>query len=212
MVSLDQLLMFGAAALVLLVTPGPSVLYVTSRTLNGGARAGAMSTLGLAVGDLIQVLAVASGIAALVASSPVALAALKLAGGCYLLYLAYRCLPRAKPLPATDEPSAPPRAGPDHAFRDAVVVNALNPKSLLFFIAFLPAFIKADHGPIWAQALTLGALFVAIGVFTNGAWAAAAMVARERLPTTSGTLVQNYLPAAVFALLAVLAFLTLWNG
>ncbi|NDW06008.1 LysE family translocator [Jiella pacifica] len=204
MIGFHQVLAFGFAASLLLVTPGPSVLYVTSRTLNGGALAGVRSIVGLAVGDFLQVLAVALGIAAVVAASPTALQALKLVGACYLLYLAWKCLPRPGVTAAETNAAETPR--PDKSFRDAVIVNGLNPKSTLFFLAFLPSFVEPTHGPTWLQALSLGLVFVLVGIITNGAWALAAGAARSRTSLGSNAIAQHWLPAIVLMGLAALTF------
>lgn len=214
MVSLDQILIFSAAALAVLAAPGPAVLYITTRTLRGGTQAGMMSMLGLAIGDLIQVVAVVAGLAALVAASPLALQALKIAAAGYLLYLAYKYL--ASPSKPNDESHhgstthGSTMAAGGGVFREAVLVNLLNPKSLLFFLAFLPAFIDVSRGPAWIQGLVLGLLFVALGVVTNGTWALFSDFVRTRLLARGGaTFLQSYVPAAVFVLLAGMTLLSI---
>lgn len=208
MISLDQALIFSAAAFLLLVTPGPSVLYVTTRTISGGARAGALSTFGLACGDFLQVVAVVAGLATVVASSPAALQILKLAGAAYLGYLAYKCLSAPSRIEPTDA-GTPSHPDHDGVFRQAVLVNALNPKSLLFFVAFLPGFVDAARGPAWTQGLALGTLFVLIGIVTNGSWAAASCLARGQVLAKGDSIfARKYLPAGIFLVLAVMTLLS----
>jgi threonine/homoserine/homoserine lactone efflux protein len=174
--SLPTLLVFAASTLVLLAVPGPSVLYVVARTVEQGRSAGLVSVLGLETGALIHVGAAAAGISALVASSPTAFTALRYGGAAYLLWLGVRTLRRSR--------SAAPAALGGAAsyrrlFRDGVLVDVLNPKTSLFFLAFLPGFVHAGHGPVALQVVVLGLVFVVLAALTDGAYAlAAARVSR----------------------------------
>lgn len=148
---------FLAAAVVLAITPGPGLAYVVARTAAGGAREGVASSLGTALGGLGHVVAAALGLSALVAQSAAAFTAVKYVGACYLLYLGMRILFTREPAPA----SVPVRAaGPARAFWEGVLVELLNVKTALFFLAFIPQFVDAHSSPA-AQFIFLGAICVA---------------------------------------------------
>jgi threonine/homoserine/homoserine lactone efflux protein len=174
--SLATLLLFGSSTLAVLAVPGPSVLYVVARTVEQGRTAGLVSVLGLETGALIHVAAAAAGLSALVASSPTAFTALRYGGAAYLLWLGIRTLRRNRagaPAPAVGP--APYR----RLFRDGVLVDVLNPKTSLFFLAFLPGFVHDGHGPVALQVVVLGLVFVVLAALTDGVYAlAAARVSR----------------------------------
>jgi threonine/homoserine/homoserine lactone efflux protein len=157
-----SLAVFLLASLVLAVTPGPGVIYVVSRTLAGGRRAGFASVGGGALGNLVNSAFASLGLAAVLAISARAFTAVKLAGAAYLIYLGIRELRRARrALPEI----RPPVTG-TRIFRDGFLVALLNPKTALFFGAFLPQFVDPARAPL-AQSLALGAAFVAIAVCTD---------------------------------------------
>jgi threonine/homoserine/homoserine lactone efflux protein len=174
--SLATLLLFAGSTLALLAVPGPSVLYVVARTVEQGRAAGLVSVLGLEAGALVHVAAAAVGLSALVASSPTAFTALRYGGAAYLLWLGIRTLRRGRA-------GAPDRVAPaSHArlFRDGMLVDLLNPKTALFFLAFLPGFVHDGSGPVALQVVVLGLVFVALAALTDGAYAlAAARVSRS---------------------------------
>jgi threonine/homoserine/homoserine lactone efflux protein len=174
--SVATLLLFAGSTLVLLAVPGPSVLYVVARTVEQGRAAGLVSVLGLETGALIHVAAAAAGLSALVASSPTAFAALRYGGAAYLLWLCVRSLRRSR----AGAPAQPlGRASHRRLFRDGVLVDVLNPKTSLFFLAFLPGFVHAGDGPVALQVVVLGLVFVTLAALTDGAYAlAAARVSR----------------------------------
>jgi threonine/homoserine/homoserine lactone efflux protein len=169
--SLATLLLFAGSTLVLLAVPGPSVLYVVARTVEQGRAAGLVSVLGLETGALIHVAAAAAGLSALVASSPTAFAALRYGGAAYLLWLGIRTLRRSR---AGAPARSLGRASYGRLFRDGVLVDVLNPKTALFFLAFLPGFVHDGHGPVALQVVVLGLVFVALAALTDGAYAVAA--------------------------------------
>lgn len=150
-------LLFLAAAALLAITPGPGLLYIAARSLAGGRRAGVLSSLGTAVGGMMHVAAGAIGVSALVLASAELFAALKFAGALYLLWLGWRTFRSAD----TAAVAAPPAAG--RAFREGAVVEALNPKTAAFFLAFLPHFVEPGAGaPVALQFAALGTLCVAL--------------------------------------------------
>jgi threonine/homoserine/homoserine lactone efflux protein len=157
-----SLAVFLLASLVLAVTPGPGVIYVVSRTLAGGRRAGFASVGGGALGNLVNSAFASLGLAAVLAISARAFTAVKLAGAAYLIYLGIRELRRARR--ALPDEIRPPATG-KRIFRDGFLVALLNPKTALFFGAFLPQFV--DPARALAQSLALGAAFVAIAVCTD---------------------------------------------
>jgi threonine/homoserine/homoserine lactone efflux protein len=179
---LHVLLVFCGAALALIVIPGPAVLYILAQSVEHGRRAGVVSALGVATGGLVHITAAAGGISALVVSSAVAFSVVKYVGAAYLLYLGIRRLLERR---AEDEEGRAREAEPWRIYRRGVVVNALNPKTALFFLAFLPQFVDPDRGPVLAQILVLGALFVLLALLSDslyalGAGALAAWVRRRR--------------------------------
>jgi threonine/homoserine/homoserine lactone efflux protein len=168
MPSLSVLPVFAAAALALLVFPGPSVLYITARSAAQGRRAGLVSVLGIHTGTIVHILAAAVGLSALLVASAAAFSVVKLAGAAYLVVLGVRTIAgRGRAAGGAD---GEPR-GLRRLFLDGVVVNVLNPKTALFFLAFLPQFVDPDRGPVWTQTLALGALFTVLGVVSDGTYA-----------------------------------------
>jgi threonine/homoserine/homoserine lactone efflux protein len=167
MPSTSALLLFTLAALALLVIPGPAVVYIVTRSIHQGRAAGLVSVLGVATGSLVHVAAAALGLSAVLMSSAVAFEAVKLGGAGYLVWLGVRALRGGK---EEDPPgSAPARL--TRAYAQGVVVNVLNPKTALFFLAFLPQFVDPDAGRPAPQMLVLGALFVTLGVLSDGTYA-----------------------------------------
>jgi threonine/homoserine/homoserine lactone efflux protein len=171
MPSPQALALFVAAALLLIVTPGPAVLYVVARSLELGRRGGLVSALGLATGGLVHVAAAALGLSALVLSSALAFSAVKWGGAAYLIVLGLRTLlGRA----ASSESSTIPAADLRRTFAQGFVVNLLNPKTALFFLAFLPQFVDTSRPDVTRQLLVLGGLFVVLAVLSDTAYALAA--------------------------------------
>ena len=147
-----HLALFALAALVMNAAPGPSNLYVLSRSLAQGSSAGLVSALGLALGNLFHVGLAVMGLAALLSYAPDAYVAIRLLGAGYLIYLGIRML-REKP---AQSPGAPSRRPLGRVLLDAALVEMLNPKTALFFLAFLPQFVEPARGPAALQFLLLG--------------------------------------------------------
>jgi threonine/homoserine/homoserine lactone efflux protein len=169
--NLTLLGLFVLASLALLVTPGPAVLFIIARSVERGRAAGLVSVLGIHLGTSVHVAGAALGLSALLMSSALAFAVVKYLGAAYLIWLGIRTL-LAKERD-TDTPS-PPRAPLMRVFRDGFVVNLLNPKTALFFLAFLPQFVDPALGGVHWQILALGAIFMALGILSDGAYALAA--------------------------------------
>lgn len=170
------LALFAAATTALLLVPGPSVLFIVARTLEHGRRGGLVSMLGVECGALLHVAAATVGVSALVAASPAALLVVKVAGAGYLLVLGVRALRRPRELALEGGGSSPRRL-----FRQGLVVDALNPKTAMFFLAFLPQFVDADAGAVAGQTLVLGLCFVALAMLSDGGYALLAGALAERL-------------------------------
>lgn len=166
MISLTELLTFIVVVLGLFLVPGPAVLLVITRTAQGGRRTGIATGLGIAAGDLIHTLAAAVGLSALLATSALAFTIVKFAGAGYLLYLGIRAfLAKAS---SAETRTTMPMTSPTRAFWQAVPTELLNPKTALFFLAFLPQFVHADRSAPFAQFVILGLVFVAMSaVYTT---------------------------------------------
>ncbi|MDQ1625191.1 MAG: hypothetical protein QOJ49_689 [Actinomycetota bacterium] len=160
---------FVLAALALLAIPGPAVVYVVAQSLDQGRRAGILSVLGVHVGSLVHVFAAAVGLSQLLVSSATAYTVVKYAGAAYLIVIgARRLLVRDKD-PRAAVPAVP--RTPGRLFRQGVIVNVLNPKTALFFLALLPQFVDVDRGAVPLQILALGITFVLLGLVTDSVWA-----------------------------------------
>jgi threonine/homoserine/homoserine lactone efflux protein len=161
--------LFALAALALLLIPGPSVLYVVTQSAEQGRVAGLASVAGIHAGTLVHVAAAAVGISALVLASAVAFTTVKLAGAAYLIYIGIRRLLDRSPDAAVERRRAPLRT----LFLRGALVNILNPKTALFFLAFLPQFVDAARGGVWFQVVVLGLLFIALGLVSDSLYALA---------------------------------------
>ena len=171
MISMSEsgsLLAFVAAALVVLVIPGPGVLYVVARSLSQGQRAGLVSVLGLSLGALVHVGAATLGLSAILLTSATAFGVVKMLGAGYLIYLGIQTL--SSRASATDVDVSTPRSL-RRLFKDGVVVSVLNPKIAVFFLAFLPQFVVPSRGPVAHQVLFLGLLYVGLALCTDSAYA-----------------------------------------
>jgi threonine/homoserine/homoserine lactone efflux protein len=162
--------LFSVAAVALLLIPGPAVLYVVVQSAEQGRRVGLASVAGIHLGTLVHVAAATVGLSALIVASAVAFSVVKYAGAAYLIYLGIRRLV------AGDDASAVEarRETLQRAFTRGAVVNVLNPKTALFFLAFLPQFVDPDRGGVWSQALVLGLVFVGLGLVSDSLYAVAA--------------------------------------
>jgi threonine/homoserine/homoserine lactone efflux protein len=163
------LLAFSLAALVLFIIPGPAVLYIVARSVSQGRRAGLVSVAGIHVGSLVHIAAAVAGLSAILVRSAAAFTVIKLAGAAYLIWLGVRALRSSTGLVADD----PELRSNRRVFTDGIVVNILNPKTAIFFLAFVPQFVNPNAGSSVRQLLILGALFVVIGAMSDGLYALA---------------------------------------
>jgi threonine/homoserine/homoserine lactone efflux protein len=162
---------FVVASVVLLLTPGPAVLYIVARSVQQGRAAGLASVLGIHLGTIVHIAAAAVGLSALIVSSALAFAVVKYLGAAYLIWIGIRTLMAGEP--DADAPAPPPeRLG--RVFRDGFVVNLLNPKTAIFFLAFLPQFVDPARAAVHWQILALGLTFMGLGILSDGMFALAA--------------------------------------
>jgi threonine/homoserine/homoserine lactone efflux protein len=162
--------LFCGAALALLAIPGPAVLYIVVQSAEQGRRVGLASVAGIHLGTLVHVAAATAGLSALIVASALAFSVVKYAGAAYLVYLGVRKLLERTPVEHVERSREPL----SRAFLRGIVVNVLNPKTALFFLAFLPQFVNPDRGAVWSQVLVLGLLFVALGLVSDSLYALAA--------------------------------------
>jgi threonine/homoserine/homoserine lactone efflux protein len=160
---------FVPAALLLLAIPGPAVLYIVATSVEGGRRHGLLSVAGVHLGSLVHVTAAVAGLSALIVSSAIAFSTVKYVGAAYLIVVGIRkWLERDAPA----EPAARPTRSGRRVFTQGVVVNVLNPKTALFFLAFLPQFVDRDR-TVWTQIAVLGLCWIALGLMSDGTYALA---------------------------------------
>jgi threonine/homoserine/homoserine lactone efflux protein len=191
--------LFVAAALALLLVPGPAVLYVVTRSVDPGRPAGLASVLGVGIGSLVHITFAAIGLSALLVSSAAAFSAVKWLGAAYLIWLG---LQRLLTLGEEDAPAAVEPQRLSRVFLHGVVVNVLNPKTALFFLAFLPQFVDPARGAAWMQIIVLGATFVAVGLCTDSLYALLGGTAgdwlRRKSQGESFRWMRRYVPGGVY--------------
>jgi threonine/homoserine/homoserine lactone efflux protein len=196
-----SLLIFIAAGLVLLLTPGPAVFYIIARSIDQGRPAGLVSTLGVGVGTMFHVIAAAFGISALLVSSALLFNIVKLLGAGYLIYLGFRKLFVEKEQIETNQIEP---ASLKQIFYQGVIVNILNPKTALFFFAFLPQFADPERGSVALQIFLLGLLLVSMGLLTDGSYAVMAGTAGNWLKNNLRLLrAQRYFAGTVYVALGM---------
>jgi threonine/homoserine/homoserine lactone efflux protein len=159
---------FAVASLALLIVPGPSVLYIVTRSMDQGRVAGLVSVLGIHTGSIVHVTAAAFGLSAILASSALSFGIVKYAGAAYLVWLGIRAIRdrgEERPAGAVREHSLA------RIYAQGVVVNVLNPKTALFFLAFLPQFVDVSRGSIPMQVVILGVTFILLGFASDGTYA-----------------------------------------
>ena len=202
----SRLALFVGAALLLLVVPGPSVLYIVTQSVSHGRRAGIASVAGITTGTLVHIAAATVGLSALLASSAVAFDVVKYLGAAYLIVIGVRRLAGLER--AQDERNRGTR-DLGRLYRQGIVVNTLNPKTALFFLAFLPQFVDPRRGVAWVQVLLLGLLFATLGFLSDGTWALVAGTLGDRLRRSRRfPAVQRYVSGSVFVGLGAVAALS----
>ncbi|MGA4949507.1 LysE family translocator [Streptomyces lydicamycinicus] len=180
MVSTESILAFAAMSLLVIVIPGPSVLFVIGRALAHGRRTALATVLGNLVGSYVLVIAVAWGLGALVESSAAVFMGVKMAGAAYLVYLGVQAFRHRKEMrPAAMEAPASERRGDLRTILDGIFVGVTNPKGIVFFAAVLPQFVDHAAGHVPVQMMVLGLVPVAIGLITDTLWGLGASAARS---------------------------------
>ncbi|MEO7121792.1 MAG: LysE family translocator [Lacisediminihabitans sp.] len=178
MIPTPNLLAFAIAAFVLVIIPGPSVLFVIGRSLALGRMGGLLSVLGNSIGIFTVALAVAFGVGAIIEQSVVAFTVIKIAGSCYMIYLGIQAI-RHRNRVAEHTIAGVARRGHARTVAEGFLVGVSNPKAIVFMIAILPQFVDHRSGNLPLQLLVLGFVFVTIGLLGDGSWALAAGVARD---------------------------------
>jgi threonine/homoserine/homoserine lactone efflux protein len=202
MIPMSELLVFGGAALVMVLTPGPNMIYLISRSICQGREAGVISLFGVVAGFLVHMFAAAVGLTALFLAVPMAYEALKWAGAAYLLYLAWQAIrPGAKsPFEARDLPNDSPRK----LFLMGFLTNVLNPKIAVFYLSIFPQFVSPEHGSVFSQSIVLGCTQIIISFTVNLFIAlSAAKLAVWFARNPSWLAAQRYLMGFVLAALAI---------
>lgn len=195
----QSFLLFLAGALLVNVTPGPDMAFTLATSAKGGTRTGVAAALGVGTGSLVWAILTAGGLAALLAASQHAMTAVRICGGAYLVFLAVQTWRKRH-----EWRSAGGAGGAAAAFRSGALTNLFNPKVGLFYLAFLPAFTNAEFGPVWLQALVLGAVFSVGGACVLTAVAVLAGSARDALARSPSTRsVLNTVSAGVFGVLGL---------
>ena len=178
MISADRLLAFGAMSFLLIVIPGPSVLFVIGRALAHGRRAALTTVVGNTLGAYVLVAAVAFGIGPIVERSVIVFTALKLAGAVYLIYLGVKAFRERNSLSTALTADSPARS-PFRTLWDGFAVGVSNPKTIVFFAAVLPQFVDPVRGHLVVQMLTLGMIFNVIALVSDSLWGVVASRARD---------------------------------
>jgi threonine/homoserine/homoserine lactone efflux protein len=176
--SLSTFAVFAATCLVLLAIPGPAVLYIVSRSIDQGRTAGLLSAVGVTTGTLVHVAAAAIGLSSLVLASSAAFAAIRYAGAAYLVFLGVRrLLARGSEELVDDEAPRSLR----RLYAQGVVVNLLNPKTIVFIFAFIPQFVDVNAGHVWLQVVVLGLTLAGLGLLSDSLYAVVAGSIADRL-------------------------------
>ena len=178
MTEFSRLYLFMGASLALLLVPGPAVLYITARSANQGRLAGLVSVLAIETANFLQAVAATLGLSAILLSSALAFDVVKYLGAAYLIYLGVRKLLVPEELAENGEIRTESLS---RIYWQGFAINLLNPKTALFFFAFLPQFVDPGRGNVAAQTLLLGTLFVGMAVITDSLYALAASSLAERL-------------------------------
>ena len=169
MLDRSKLSLFVSVATVLVFMPGPNTLYIIARSIQQGRLAGFVSSLGVQVGTMVHIVAASLGLSALLVSSAVAFNVVKYAGAAYLIFLGIKTLLTKEKI----EPAKVRKAALGRVFSQGIVVNLLNPKTALFFFAFLPQFIDVARGAVGLQVVLLGSILIFLGTLSDSIYALA---------------------------------------
>ena len=198
-----EFLFFIGVCVAVSVSPGPAVIYIVTRTLDQGTAAGIASMAGITAGGVVHVCLAAFGVAAVAAAWPVSLLLVQAAGAAYLVWIGWQ---RMRTAGRTTDIEKPENARLDAVFREGVVVNLTNPKTVLFLVAFLPQFVDDSATSLTAELLILGFTFVAVAALTDLFYVLAAGSLRRRLAGGRIPAWSGYLAGTVYILLGALGF------
>ena len=206
MLKWSQLSWFASVALILVFIPGPNTLYIIARSIQQGRKAGIVSSLGVQVGTMVHIAAAAFGLSALLLSSATAFSVVRYGGAAYLIYLGVKTLLTKENI----EPERPlRRTSLSRVFSQGVIVNVLNPKTALFFFAFLPQFIDVARGAVAMQIILLGTILICLGTLSDSIYALAAGSIGNRLRGNFRLLrAQRYFAGSVYLGLGAATALT----
>ena len=200
---LSSLVVFLLAALGLLLIPGPAVLYIVTRSVAQGRKAGLASVLGIELASLCHSMAAAFGLSAILLASALAFNVVKYVGAAYLVYLGIRTILARSTAHASDSGPAPSLS---QMFRKGFLVNLLNPKTALFFYAFLPQFVDPARGSSVLQILSLGALFVLLATITDSMYALVSSGVGRAISRNPGfPRIQRYVTGGIYISLGIAA-------
>jgi threonine/homoserine/homoserine lactone efflux protein len=195
--------LFLLAGTALAIVPGPAVAYIVTQSIDQGRRAGLVSALGVATGGLVHVAAATVGLSALIASSAEAFTVVKLVGAAYLIVVGIR---RILSGDAAETERQVLRAPLRRVYRQGVIVNVLNPKTALFFLAFLPQFVDPHRGAVWPQVAVLGIIFVSVAVLSDMTYALVSDAIAGRIRRTgTGAKIRRWITGGVFVALGITA-------
>ena len=202
MLTIQALALFALATLVMVVTPGPNMMYCVSRTLCQGRQAGLVSLAGVQLGLVVHICAAGAGLTALLLAVPMAFNAIKLVGAAYLLYLAWQAVkPGGSSMFQT---RAMPADTPATLFRMGLVTNLLNPKVAMFYLSIFPQFLHPEQGAVWLQSLQLGLVQIIVSASVNGLIICGAAGITRFFERSPGWVVaQRYVMGSVLASLAL---------
>jgi len=202
MPTVSAIALFCVASTALAVVPGPAVTYIVTHSIDKGRRAGLVSATGVATGGLVHVAAATVGLSALIASSAAAFTTVKLVGAAYLIAVGIRRILSREEGDDVQPVPAPHR----DLYVQGVVVNVLNPKTALFFLAFLPQFVDPAQGPIWPQVALLGMLFAVIAFTSDVCYALVAdLLAGKLRRSGAGAKLRRFVSGGIFVALGVTA-------
>ncbi|MFJ7647152.1 LysE family translocator [Lysinibacillus sp. NPDC097279] len=195
--------LFVVAAITLLIIPGPAVIYIMARSIDQGKKAGLISVLGVSLGGSIHVVAGAIGVSAILMTSATAFHIVKYIGAAYLIYLGYKALTSAtEHMPIETPKSAHKQLV--KIFYQSAIIEVMNPKTALFFLAFFPQFISPSAGSVTEQFLLLGTLFILLGLMSDGLYAVLATTIRNwLLKRNVNSKLQNRITGYLYIVLGV---------
>jgi threonine/homoserine/homoserine lactone efflux protein len=206
MIDLSTLMIYVTATLLLLATPGPAVLYIVTRSIDQGRIAGIVSAFGVGTGTMFHVAAASLGLSTILVSSALAYSVMKYLGAAYLIYLGVRKLMEKSEL---EQSELGEQKGLSQIFTQGVIVNILNPKTALFFFAFLPQFVDPNRGTVAPQVMFLGLLFVVLGILSDSVYALLAGTAGQWLKNSTAFLRgQRYFAGTIYMVLGLVTALS----